>query len=116
MKHHTLLSAIALVASLFTGCSKNSPAAAGPKVMDLGIVDISNGVASRHVLADGRVCDMTPTILHDGRVKLVATIDNTNAAGARVAYSLTTVLPADQATLLALDQNNVVGLTLHTPK
>jgi hypothetical protein len=116
MIFRTSLIALALLATLFAGCSKHSPAAASPKVTNLGVVEVSDGIPSRHVLADGRACDMTPTILKDGRIKLVMSIGDTNASGGRLTYSLATVFSADQATLFAFDKDNEINLTLHISK
>jgi hypothetical protein len=113
MRHCTSLFALALLASLLAGRSKHSPTAVVPKITDLGVVEVSDGIPSRHLLADGRACVMTPTVLKDGKVKLVTRIGDTNAAGIRHIYTLTTDLSADQATTFAFDQDNVINLTLH---
>jgi hypothetical protein len=70
---------MALVASLFTGCSKHSPqqesATAHPKFTDLGIVEVSDGVKTRHDLGGGRVCIIAPAVQKDGSVLLALSIE-----------------------------------------
>ena len=72
MKCRTALIAVALLAFTFASCSKHSPDAtvAGPKVQDLGVVEVSDGVQTRHDLGGGRVCIITPTIQKDGSILL----------------------------------------------
>jgi hypothetical protein len=116
MKYHTSLITAALFASLLTGCSKHSQTAVVQKITDFGIIAVSNGIPSSHILADGRVCVMTPTVLPGGhQIELATSITDTNAAGKRRVYSLTTFFTPDQATTFAFDSNNVVSLTLHIP-
>ena len=69
MNYRTSLLALALT---FASCSKRSPDAtvAAPKVHDLGVVEVSDGVQSRHDLGGGRVCIITPAIQKDGSVLL----------------------------------------------
>jgi hypothetical protein len=126
MKNNTPLIIAALLASLFTGCSKHSevleapylklttPMSAHPQTTDFGTVEVADGVSSSHVLADGRSCVLTPTILPGGRqIQLEASIKNTNAVGTRHVYSLTTYFTPDEATTFEFDSNNVIKLTLH---
>ena len=76
MKYRTPLITAALLASLFTGCSKHSPSAAtDPKVGALGVVEVTDGVQSRHDLGGGRVCLITPAIRKDGGVFLALQIE-----------------------------------------
>ena len=76
MKYRTSLIALALFALALTSCSKHSPdAAASPKVYDLGVVEVSDGIQSRHDLGGGRVCIITPTIQKDGSVLLSMRIE-----------------------------------------
>lgn len=72
MKYRTSIIALALLALTFASCSKHSPDAtvAGPKVQDLGVVEVSDGVQSRHDLGGGRVCIITPAIQKDGSILL----------------------------------------------
>ncbi len=72
MKYHTSLIILALLALIFASCSKHSPDAtvAGPKLQDLGVVEVSDGVQSRHDLGGGRVCIITPAIQKDGSILL----------------------------------------------
>ena len=77
MNHRTSLIALALLVLAFAGCSKHSPGAAvaGPKVYDLGVVEVSDGIQSRHDLGGGRVCIITPAIQKDGSVLLSMRIE-----------------------------------------
>ena len=72
MKNRTSLIALTLLALAFAGCSKHSPdaAVARPKVYDLGVVEVSDGIQSRHDLGGGRVCIISPAIQNDGSVLL----------------------------------------------
>jgi hypothetical protein len=77
VKHRASLTALALLALTFVGCSKHSRDAtvAGPQVRDLGVVEVSDGVQSRHDLGGGRVCVITPAIQKDGSVLLSMSIE-----------------------------------------
>ena len=75
MKNRTSLIALALLAFVFDGCSKHSPDAARPKVQDLGVVEVSDGIQSRHDLGGGRVCIITPAIQKDGSVLLSMSLE-----------------------------------------
>ena len=69
MKYHTSLITAALLASLFTGCSKHPPAA--PKVTNLGVVEVSDGSTNRIDIGGGKVCVVKSFILKDQK----ATVD-----------------------------------------
>src|ERR1019366_9672563 len=77
MKNRTSLIPLTLLALTFAGCSKHSPdaAAAHPKVQDLGVVEVSDGIQTRHDLGGGRVCIITPTVQKDGSVLLSMSIE-----------------------------------------
>src|SRR5438045_2433785 len=77
MKHRTALIALTLFALAFAGCSRHSPdaAVAHPKVQDLGVVEVSDGIKTRHDLDGGRVCIITPTVQKDGSVLLSMSIE-----------------------------------------
>jgi hypothetical protein len=78
MTNKTSLLTIALMASLFTGCSKQTPmesASPNPKVAQLGVVEVSDGKTSRHDLGNGRICTITPTVLPGGMVALEMVIE-----------------------------------------
>jgi hypothetical protein len=113
MKKYISLVVLASFTLAFAGCSKHSPTSAVPKNTDLGVVEVSDGIPSSHLLADGRACVMTPTILKDGRVKLAIRVGDTNAASI---HTLSTYFVADQATIFAFDQSNIISLTLHISK
>ena len=115
MKHGTSLFALALLASRFTGCSRHSPATAIAKNNDFGTIEVSDGIPSSHVLADGRVCTIKPTLLKNGNVELAATIIETNASGVKTSSNVFES-PVDQPMTFAFDENTVITLTLHTAK
>ena len=45
------------------------------KIPDLGVVEVSDGIQSRHDLGGGRVCIIMPTILKDGSILLSMRIE-----------------------------------------
>jgi RNA polymerase sigma factor (sigma-70 family) len=95
--------------------SRHSQTQVGPKVTDLGII-LADGKSSSHVLADGRTCVLTPTILPGGhQIQLVASVRDTNAAGVRHVQSLTSYFAPDLVTIFEFDSNNIISLTLHIP-
>lgn len=71
------LIALTLLALTLTGCSKHPPdaAAAHPKIQDLGVVEVTDGITTRHELSGGRVCIVTPAIQMDGSVLLTMSIE-----------------------------------------
>ena len=72
MKHHIPFITAALLASLLTGCSKHPPvAAANPKVIDLGVVEVSDGSTNRIDIGGSKVCVVKSFILKDQK----ATVD-----------------------------------------
>ena len=76
MKYRKSLIALALLALTFTGCSKQPDATfARPKVQDLGVIEVSGGIQSRHDLGGGRICIVTPAIQKDGSVLLSMSIE-----------------------------------------
>jgi hypothetical protein len=77
MKYRASLVALALLALTFAGCSRHPPGktVAGPKVQDLGVVEVLDGVQSRHELGGGRICFITPTIQKDGSLLLSMSIE-----------------------------------------
>ena len=115
MKHGTSLFALALLASLLTGCSRHSSTAAIQKNTDLGIVEVSVGVPGSHILADGRVCTIKPTLSKNGNVELAATVVETNTSGVKRLSSVF-ASPVDTAMTFAFDENTVITLTIHTAK
>jgi len=104
----------AFLAVLLIGCSRHSQTVVAPKVTDLGMVEVASGISSSHVLADGRTCVFTPTILPGGhQIQLEASISNMDAAGTKHVYSLTSYFTPDESTTFSFDSNNVINLTLH---
>src|ERR1700747_3087021 len=63
---------VLVIALAFAGGTKHSPGAAAgnPKSLNLGVIEISNGLPSRHDLGDGKVCIVTPTIQKDDSIVL----------------------------------------------
>ena len=66
MKSPTSIVIVALLASMFAGCSKHSPPA--PKVADLGVVEVTNGSTNRVTSEDGRVFVVRSFILKNQKV------------------------------------------------
>jgi hypothetical protein len=77
MKNRAPLIITALFISLLIGCSKHSSVAvtALPKVYNLGVVEVSDGIVSRHDLGDGRVWIVTPAIQKDGSLLIALRIE-----------------------------------------
>jgi hypothetical protein len=77
MKHYTSPIIAALLVLLFAGCSKHpvGTTAVSPKVPDLGVVEVSDGIPSRHDLGGGRVCTIIPAIQKDGSIMLTLKIE-----------------------------------------
>jgi len=82
MHYRTPLIALVFLALTFAGCSKQSPEAirpatalAYPKDHDLGVIEVSDGIQSRHDLGGGRVLIITPSILKDGSIFLSMSVE-----------------------------------------
>jgi len=117
MKYRASLIVAGLAASTLVGCSKHSTTKAVPKSTDWGIIEVSDGVSSRHTLADGRVCTLTPTILLGGhQIQLATKITNMEAGGARYVLSVTTFFTPDERATFTFDPSNVISLKLHISK
>ena len=114
MKQGGLLILFTLLVSLSAGCSRRSPAAAQPTRTDLGVIEIADGKPSSHILSDGRVCVITPTILKDGNIELTTTINETNAAGVKRS-SNTFQCPAGKTLAFPFDKETVIILNLQLP-
>jgi len=78
MKYHIAI--FALLTLLFTACSKHSPAAASPKLTNLGVVEMSDGLPIHRDLGGGKACVITPTVITGG-IRLAFAIEETNSAG-----------------------------------
>jgi hypothetical protein len=118
MKKCASLVVLASLTAVLVGCSKHSSAAANPKNNDLGVIEVSGGKPSSHILADGRVCTITPTVLADGNVNLATTIIETNASGVKRS-SLVFEAPgwvADRAYTFGFDKDTIFTVTLHMSK
>jgi hypothetical protein len=123
MKNSTPLIIAALIVSLFTGCSKQSPPAepvtpaarpapAAPSNLiaaQLGVVEVSDGMPSRHDIGGGRVCIIKPTILKDGSVRMAISFAETNASGDKYVSSLQVETLPDEAVSMA---NGVISVSL----
>ena len=116
MKYYASLFTLAALALVFTGCSKSSTTAALPKNNDLGIIEVSGGKPSRHILADGKVCTITPTILANGNVKLATTITETNAAGVKQSSLDFESRAGDRPMTFSFDDSTVITVALHISK
>jgi len=116
MRRYLPLLAMTVLALLFTGCTKQSSAAARPKNNDLGVIEVVDGKPSSHLLADGRVCTITPSILSDGNVKLSATIAETNASGITRKTLILESPAVDHPMTFACDKRTVITVALHLPK
>lgn len=103
MKRHTLLVVATLIALLPLGCSKDTP-----KITNIGVVELSVGKASRHVLADGRELILTPiSVSTDGTVDMVASF-------AGKSYTNSSIKIGQVA--IYLDEKTQVEMTLQSPK
>ena len=80
MKYQIPLITVGLLALLLLGCSKHSPRAASPKLTDLGVVEMSDGLPIHRDLGGDKACIITPTILTNG-IRLAFVIEQTNSAG-----------------------------------
>ena len=122
MKNHTPLIVATSLVSLFIGCATQhiklpTPMSANPKITNLGIVEVADGVSSSHLLADGRTCIFKPAILTEThQIRLEASITHTNADGMRYVYSDAVFFTPDAATTFEFDSNNIINLTLHIKK
>lgn len=72
MKKYLTLMAVTVFAFGLIGCSKQAQgkATAPSKVYDLGVVEISDGIQTKHDLGDGTVCVITPALQKDGTMIL----------------------------------------------
>ena len=105
MKRHTLLVVAALFALLPLGCSKQPPKVANTNI---GVVELSVGKASRHVLADGRELVLTPiSVGTDGTIDMVASFAGKSYTNSGVKIGKTAIY---------LDEKTQVEMTLQSPK
>jgi hypothetical protein len=115
MRYFTLLAVLAWLTMALVGCSRSSSTAAPLKNFDLGVIDISGGKPSDHVLSDGRVCTVTPELLTNGNVRLTTVITETNTAGIRRTTHLFEA-PVGQRVTFAQDTETSLTLKLQTSK
>lgn len=115
MKYFTSIFTLALFGLLFTSCSKHSPDALAtqPNVSDLGVVEVSDGVTSRHDLGNGRVCVIKPSIKTDGSVLLAMTIEKTDSNGASQVLSHLNAITFPDKSVEVSENGLGVGLTPH---
>ena len=81
MKNCISLIIAVLLATLIAGCSKHSQTAVVPKVTDLGVIEVSDGIPIQQRLGGSRACVITPTVFTNGGVRLSIAIIETNSAG-----------------------------------
>jgi hypothetical protein len=106
MKYHTPLIFAALLALLFTGCSKH------PTVANLGVVEISDGIPTYQDLGGTRACVITPTVLKSNMVRLAITIQATNSAGVVQTVATTSVdIEAGKPRQISIGDNFDIRLT-----
>jgi hypothetical protein len=87
MKYNALL----IVSILFAGCSKHTW-----KNTNIGVVEISVGKASRHILADGRELILTPTSINaDGTVGMIASFAGESFTNSNVKIGQTAIYLGD---------------------
>ncbi len=76
------------------------------------MIDVSSGRPSRHTLADGRACTITPTILPSGSVSLATSIVETKGPTTR-SRTLTFEAPADgRAYTFGFDESTLFTVAL----
>jgi hypothetical protein len=108
-KYTSLLVVLASLTMALVGCFKPSPdAAARPKFCDLGVVEVSDGIQSRHDLGGGRVCVIAPTIQKDGIILLSMRIEESG----KLLQTLKAKTRSDMAFQMSVGDIGV-GLTPH---
>ncbi len=75
MKIFKPLIILAFLTLASAGCSKHSSGPVEAAPIDLGVVEVSNGVQTQRDLGGGRVCLITPTIHSDGSIMLEMKIE-----------------------------------------
>jgi hypothetical protein len=73
MKSWTTFGLVLLLA-LVVGCSKQT-SSGEPKVVELGVVELTFGTPSRHELGDGAVCVLTADPMGPGDIELIGTLE-----------------------------------------
>jgi hypothetical protein len=92
MRFFTLPITTVLLASLVADCSRRSSAKPNPRITDLGIVIVSNGIQSHEYLGDGRICFVSPTVFTNGLVELGISIQDTNSGRVILTVGIETIL------------------------
>ena len=116
-----------IAAFWFTGCSKHSPTVSKPKLKDLGIIQISDGITNQFDLGGDRVCLVSSRVCKDGkviigtttnlfsgqRVVLTVVIEDRDSSGTtkRICNQQLVCIPDKWFGLF--DTNFNIGLTLH---
>jgi hypothetical protein len=112
MKYYKSPVIAALLISLFTGCSKHSPAATHRQITDLGVVDVSDGKPTTYTLPGGEVCVITPTTnLPDGTIYLAARFNYTNSSGTKKTMTFNMKVPSDKTVVFPDPNTNLISFT-----
>ncbi len=82
MISRVFLTGLALAAFLLAGCSRHSSQPAAAKSVNLGIVELSDGVASRHDLGGGSVCVLTARAMDATTIELIAVLEQSGEKAA----------------------------------
>ncbi len=109
MKNRTSLIILASLILALAGCSKHSSdTTANQNILDLGVVEVSDGVQIQRDLGGGRVCSITPAIQKDGSVLLSLKImqDGKLLASPRIQTS------SDRAAVMTIGDIRI-GVTPH---
>lgn len=115
MKPRVLIPVLILLAALpwLSGCIGHRHGGHRATFTDLGVVDATSGVPIRRLLADGRECIIVPSFINHTTVEIHFTANSRHANGLPYTYTLVTTLAADQKSLLTIDHNSTISLTLH---
>jgi hypothetical protein len=107
MKFRPLSIMLAAITLTILGCSKKAETTA-QKTVDLGVVELNNGVQNRLTLPNGTICIVTPKTVGGGQLMLDMQIEK---SGAVVASPRAEATP-DQPVTVYLD-DSILKLTPH---
>ena len=71
---------VGIFGAVLLGCSHQSPTEPKPKLTNLGVVEMSDGVPIYRGLGGDQACVITPTVMSNG-LRLAFVIEQTNSAG-----------------------------------